>query len=59
MGLASVRRFANEHSASIHMPRIGAGLAGGRWEDIACIIDAELVAHHVAVTVYDLPASTR
>lgn len=59
MGLASVRRFASEHSATIHMPRIGAGLAGGRWEEVACIIDEELVSHHVAVTVYDLPVSTR
>jgi O-acetyl-ADP-ribose deacetylase (regulator of RNase III) len=37
------------------MPRIGAGLAGGDWATIAQIIQDELCAHDVNVTVYDLP----
>jgi O-acetyl-ADP-ribose deacetylase (regulator of RNase III) len=41
--------------ASVHMPRIGCGLAGGRWELIEPLIDKGLVRHGVAVTVYDLP----
>ena len=40
--------------ASVHMPRIGCGLAGGRWEEIEPIIIDELASKGVDVTVYDL-----
>jgi O-acetyl-ADP-ribose deacetylase (regulator of RNase III) len=40
--------------ASVHMPRIGCGLAGGEWELIEPIITAELVGHGVSATVYDI-----
>jgi O-acetyl-ADP-ribose deacetylase (regulator of RNase III) len=40
--------------ASVHMPRIGTGLAGGRWERIEPLIITRLSARDVAVTVYDL-----
>ncbi|MEV6073200.1 hypothetical protein AB0L82_42215 [Nocardia sp. NPDC052001] len=39
--------------ASVHMPRIGCGLAGGRWERIEPIISETLLARELAVTVYD------
>ncbi len=52
-GLARVRELALERHASVHMPRIGCGLAGGRWEEIEPIIASELTAHGVPVTVYD------
>lgn len=42
--------------AAVHMPRIGCGLAGGRWEDIEPLLEKQLSARGVAVTVYDLPA---
>jgi O-acetyl-ADP-ribose deacetylase (regulator of RNase III) len=51
--LAELRRPAVELGASVHMPRIGCGLAGGRWELIEPLIEAELTAHGVKVTVYD------
>jgi O-acetyl-ADP-ribose deacetylase (regulator of RNase III) len=51
-GLAKVRERALAEQATVHMPRIGCGLAGGRWEEIEPIIEAELVVHGVAVTVY-------
>lgn len=35
------------------MPRIGCGLAGGKWERIEPIILEELVAKGVEATVYD------
>jgi hypothetical protein len=35
------------------MPRIGCGLAGGKWELIEPIIVRTLVARGVPVTVYD------
>ncbi len=57
-GLSHVAGFANTHAASVHMPRIGCGLAGGRWEEIEPIIDEELCTREVPVTVYDLPEST-
>ena len=53
-GLSSVRDLALTYKASIHMPRMGAGLAGGQWQRIAEIIEAELCNHGLQVTVYDL-----
>lgn len=52
-GLRRVAEFATERNAAVHMPRIGCGLAGGSWEEIAPIIDRSLVASGVEVTVYD------
>jgi O-acetyl-ADP-ribose deacetylase (regulator of RNase III) len=40
--------------ASVHMPRIGCGLAGGQWDRIEPLIASELTARGVPVTVYDL-----
>lgn len=54
-GLSRVRVFALEHGASVHMPRIGAGLAGGDWAVIEGIVREELADRGVNVTVYDLP----
>jgi O-acetyl-ADP-ribose deacetylase (regulator of RNase III) len=51
--LAAVGARALELHASVHMPRIGCGLAGGRWEMVAPLVTANLVARGVAVTVYD------
>jgi hypothetical protein len=52
-GLQTVRDRALCDGASVHMPRIGAGLAGGDWQRIEPIILAILVSADVAVTVYD------
>ena len=54
-GLIAVAKFANENGASVHMPRIGAGLAGGEWSVIEGMILEELCERGVSVTVYDLP----
>jgi hypothetical protein len=35
------------------MPRIGCGLAGGKWEMIEPIILRTLIANGIAVSVYD------
>jgi len=53
-GLRQVRALAQTRGGSVHMPRIGAGLAGGDWGRIESIILEELVAHGLPVTVYDL-----
>lgn len=52
--LDDVRNFADEIGASVHMPRIGCGLAGGKWDDIEPIIKSNLCAFGVPVYVYDL-----
>ena len=40
-------------SASVHIPRIGCGLAGGSWDRIEPIITRQLCQKGVAVYVYD------
>lgn len=40
--------------ASVHMPRIGCGLAGGDWDEVEAIIDWTLTRHSIDVVVYDL-----
>lgn len=40
---------------SVHMPRIGCGLGGGKWEHIEPMVKRFLCDRGVPVTVYDLP----
>lgn len=54
-GLARVLDFCTDHSATVHAPRFGAGLAGGDWNRIEALIYTSLVNHGVDVTIYDLP----
>lgn len=39
--------------ASVHMPRIGCGLAGGRWSRVEPLVRERLVSRGIPVTVYD------
>jgi O-acetyl-ADP-ribose deacetylase (regulator of RNase III) len=55
-GLEKVAAMAQETGATVHMPRIGCGLAGGKWEEIEPIILEVLVRKDVDVFVYDPPA---
>lgn len=41
-------------SASVHLPRIGCGLAGGKWDVVENIIDKTLCKNNIEVYVYDL-----
>ncbi len=52
-GLTKVGDHAVATKASVHMPRIGCGLAGGKWELIEPLVQRHLSARGVAVTVYD------
>ena len=58
-GFSGLRSFLSEKGKgsnySIHMPLIGAGLAGGNWDQIEEIIQEELTNHEIDVTVYILP----
>lgn len=51
--LAGVAERAAELNASVHMPRIGCGLAGGTWARVEPLISGQLVSRGIAVTVYD------
>lgn len=51
-GLLTVAEHAKKHGASVHMPRIGCSLAGGRWSEIEPIIRETLGL--CDVNVYDL-----
>lgn len=51
--LTALAPQALELGASVHMPRIGCGLSGGRWERVEPLIRRALVLPGVRVTVYD------
>ncbi|MDN3025420.1 macro domain-containing protein [Streptomyces sp. S.PB5] len=51
--LEKLAEKATELGASVHMPRIGCGLAGGKWSRVEPLITERLVAKDIAVTVYD------
>jgi O-acetyl-ADP-ribose deacetylase (regulator of RNase III) len=53
-GLKKIAVFALLQKASVHMPRIGCGLAGGKWELMEPIIIEQLIEKGIQVTVYDL-----
>lgn len=50
--LKSVSELAKTFKCSIHMPKIGAGLAGGDWNKIEQIINKKLIG--IDVYVYEL-----
>jgi len=52
-GLEKVAEFASEKNATVHMPRIGCGLAGGTWDRIKPLIEESLTASSVDTYVYD------
>lgn len=51
--LSNLVEHAQTIQASIHMPRIGCGLAGGKWEMIEPIIQKTLLANDIETFVYD------
>jgi O-acetyl-ADP-ribose deacetylase (regulator of RNase III) len=51
--LEKVAAKAVELGASVHMPRIGCGLAGGEWAKIEPLVEEHLCGRGVAATVYD------
>ena len=53
--LDQLQEVASEQGASVHMPRIGTGQAGGNWELVRELIDERLVRRGTPVFVYALP----
>lgn len=46
---------AVELGATVHMPRIGCGLAGGTWDKVEPLVRQQLCSRGIPVFVYDLP----
>ncbi|MET7492547.1 macro domain-containing protein [Streptomyces sp900116325] len=55
--LEAVAERVVELGASVHMPRIGCGLAGGKWSRTEPLIQHRLLSRGIAVTVYDYEQS--
>lgn len=56
-GLTHLQAFRDQRGEiSVHMPRMGCGLAGGDWDRIEEIVTVTLSGQGIPVTVYDLPA---
>jgi Zn-dependent peptidase ImmA (M78 family)/O-acetyl-ADP-ribose deacetylase (regulator of RNase III) len=53
--LLQLAEEVSKHHASVHMPRIGTGYAGGNWPLIKELIEEHLIRRGIEVTVYDLP----
>lgn len=53
--LDEISHLATKRNASVHMPRIGTGLAGGAWPVVEEIVGDTLVQSGISVTVYDVP----
>lgn len=54
-GLLKVADEVRANNGSLHMPRMGAGLAGGHWPVIEALV--EETCGDLSVTVYDLPTT--
>ena len=53
--LKTLAAEAADTAATVHMPRIGTGQAGGSWMMVQELLAATLLTANVPVTVYDLP----
>ncbi len=56
--LIALRERAHDLKASVHMPAIGAGQAGGDWHIIIGMIHDELVNFDIKVNIYLLPGKS-
>jgi hypothetical protein len=55
--LAKLSEIALKREATVHMPRIGSGEAGGSWDIVSELVEDELCNRGIQVTVYDLPGA--
>jgi Zn-dependent peptidase ImmA (M78 family)/O-acetyl-ADP-ribose deacetylase (regulator of RNase III) len=53
--LRRIASLATDIGASVHMPKIGTGAAGGQWTTVEDIVEQVLVKSGLQVSVYDLP----
>jgi len=52
-GMWKVKAKAEKANASIHMPRMGCGLAGGSWDEVFHVLSRVFEESNVPITVYD------
>jgi Zn-dependent peptidase ImmA (M78 family)/O-acetyl-ADP-ribose deacetylase (regulator of RNase III) len=52
--LQRLATIALECDATVHMPRIGTGQAGGAWEIVEELLDRHLTSRGISLTVYSL-----
>lgn len=52
--LAKVGIEVSDNNGTVHMPRIGCGLAGGTWDKVGPIVEQELQKRGINVFVYEL-----
>lgn len=57
--LDKLAALSKEKGASVHMPLIGTGYAGGSWDVVEDLLNRHLVRREVKVTVYNLPGTPR
>jgi O-acetyl-ADP-ribose deacetylase (regulator of RNase III) len=55
-GLESLADHALRHDLTVHLPRIGTGQAGGRWDMVSDIVADVLVSKGLHVVVHTMPA---
>ena len=55
--LQALAVVASERNASVHMPRIGTGHAGGTWDVIRDMIAEALAGKCQGITVYSVPGA--
>lgn len=51
--LQKIGDFALVNNASVHLPRIGCGLAGGQWTEVEPLLITNIINRNISVTVYD------
>ncbi len=55
--LSKLADIASKEGASVCMPRIGSGQAGGNWEFVLELINGTLLQGNIEVAIYTLPSS--
>lgn len=53
-GLVTIAGYAKATGSSVHMPRIGCGLAGGEWDKIEPMLENTMLRYKIGIRVYDL-----
>lgn len=55
--LDDVAAYAKQREAVIHAPAFGSGLAGGKWDFVAALINDSWLRQNLDVTIYYLPGT--
>ena len=53
--LSKVAEQADKTASTVHLPRIGTGAAGGKWQTVVEMVEEAFTERGIDVLVYDLP----